>query len=129
MLFQPAPKIIVLHLGGNDLVNKSIFQIQNSINREIKYIRVACPNTILIWVDIIQRRTWQGAVQHMAIEHKRRRINRIGRTSVLKGGPGDHVSCDILASENFFRPDGVHLNDVGLEFYLDHIRDAILKYK
>ena len=56
VLFSPPSEIIVIHLGGNDLTPKSIFEIKNIVFREVKYLRTAFPYTtcIIIWVDILQ---------------------------------------------------------------------------
>lgn len=127
VLFQSPPRAVFIHLGGNDLVSESIFRLKNIINKELCYIRTAFPAATIVWIDIIQRRKWLGASDAKAIEHKRTRINRLGRLIAASGGPSDAITCDIKAGDHFFRNDGVHLNDVGIEFYLDYLRDAILK--
>ena len=91
-------------------------------------MRTAFPVVTIIWIDILQRRVWSGASgEHESVENKRRRVNRWGRYLVRSSGRHDILSPDIDEATNFFRPDGVHLNDVGLEFYLDYVRDALLK--
>ena len=127
LLCKP-PEVIVINLGGNDLSTRSIFQVKNVIQKEIKYLRTAFPVVTIIWIDILQRRVWSGASgDHESVENKRRRVNRWGRYLVRSSGRHDILSPDIDEATNFFRPDGVHLNDVGLEFYLDYVRDALLK--
>lgn len=128
VLFSPPPEIIVIHLGGNDLTSKSIYQIKNIVLREVKYLRTAFPSTIIIWVDILQRRVWPGAVNGWSsIENKRRRVNRWGRYIVRSTGRHDIVVPDLDSATGFWREDGIHLNDVGLEFYLDYLKDSLLK--
>ena len=97
------------------------------MSREVAYLRAAFPNIKFVWVDILQRRVWLGGQSHQAIEAKRVRINRLGRKILKKSGPFKSISVDIKADEGFFRNDGVHLNQVGLEFYLDTLRDVILE--
>ena len=128
VLLGNTPNVIIIHLGGNDLASESVFRLKNIISKEVCYSRTAFPAAILVWVDIIQRRTWVGASDAKAIEKKRVRVNRLGRSLVAARGPSDAVSCDIKAVDNFFRADGVHLSDLGIEFYLDYLRDVILKY-
>ena len=60
------------------------------------------------------------------MDSKRKRLNRFGRYFVSKMG-GGILSVNIdCSTPGFFRPDGVHLSNVGLEFYLDALRDSIL---
>ncbi|KAH3827369.1 hypothetical protein DPMN_129305 [Dreissena polymorpha] len=120
--------IIVVHLGSIDLVNYSVLQIRNIMDREFRYLRAAFPTCLLIWIDILPRRTWPGAANVKAVDNKRRRINRLGRKLVMAAAHGDVLSCDIQQEDGLFRPDGIHLNDVGLEFYLDSLRDTIIKH-
>ena len=128
VLLGTPPSIIVVHLGGNDLVNHSVWQIRNIMDREFRYIRTAFPTCLLIWVDILPRRLWSGADNVKAVDNKRKRINRLGRKLVLASGHGDVLSCDIQQEDGFFGSDGIHLNEVGLEFYLDALRDTIIKH-
>ncbi|XP_045207519.1 uncharacterized protein LOC123559617 [Mercenaria mercenaria] len=128
VLLSSPPKAIIIHLGGNDLTSLSIFQIKNLINREVKYLRTAFPAATIIWINILQKRVWDGAVNPWrTIENKRTRVNRWGRYLVRSSGKHDIVSPDIDSATNFWRQDGVHLNNVGLEFYLDYIRDVLDK--
>lgn len=95
---------------------------------ELLYLREAFPTTIIIWVDILPRRVWgSDPSAYKILENKRSRINRIGRQLVSSLGKFDLVKPDIDSKTAFFRQDGIHLNEVGLEFYLDYLRDAILK--
>jgi len=91
-------------------------------------LRAAFPLVVLVWVDILQRRQWLGAVNPKAIEEKRKRLNRLGRHIFKTTGVSDTIICDMNASEGFFGQDGVHLNDLGKEFYNDYLRDSIIKH-
>lgn len=127
VLLSPSPSVIVLHLGGNDLHELSICKIKRCMTAEVKYLREAFPGAVIIWVDILPRRCWKGAWTLNQMETKRKRVNRLGRCLVKKTGRSDIVCPDIDLETNFFRADGVHLNDVGLEFYLDYLRDSLKK--
>lgn len=90
-------------------------------------MREAFPQTLIIWMDILQKQKWRGATgPGKCIEQKRKRVNQIGRKIVMGSGKGEVVSPDIDAKTAFYRADGVHLNLVGIEFYLDCIQDSIL---
>ena len=34
---------------------------------------------------------------------------------------------DLDSATGFWREDGIHLNEVGMEFYLDYLKDNLLK--
>ena len=128
VLLSSAPSLVIINLGGNDLVNVSVIDLKEMMKSEINYLREAFPQATIIWFDILQRQKWAGANNGwVPIEKKRRRINGIGRYLVCSSGKSDVIKTDIDANTSFFRPDGVHLNDVGLEFYLDYVKDAILR--
>ena len=126
VLFSSAPDIVLVNLGGNDLPYLSLLEIKDSIRREIEYLHDAFPDATLIWMDILQRQRWGDNYQ--MIERKRQRVNRFARQIIAKSVKRFHfIKPDIDSKTPFFRPDGVHLNLVGLEFYLDYVKDAILR--
>lgn len=127
VLLSSPPSIIIIHLGGNDLTSISLIKLKKVIESDITYLRDAFPQTTLIWVDILPRRVWRGALTLKPIESKRKRVNRQGRQIVKLSGKSDTISPDIDTETNFFRDDGVHLNAVGLEFYLFHLKESIIK--
>ena len=129
VLLSEPPRIILVHLGGNDLTTLSLLQLKKAMESEIAYLRAAFPQTMIIWCDILPRKVWRGAANLKAINEKRKRVNRVGRQIVRQSGRGDEILCsEIDLKTNFFREDGVHLNDVGLEFYLDYLREGVLKH-
>lgn len=129
VLLSRPPDIVAINLGGNDLTSSSLTKLRNVIAREIRYLRSALPQARIIWVDILQRLSWMGDYPQQIVERKRRRINRWGRQQVKAGGQWDILTIDIDSSTpGFYAHDGVHLSLVGLEFYLDSLRDVLLKY-
>ncbi|MES9882581.1 MAG: SGNH/GDSL hydrolase family protein [Sedimenticola sp.] len=122
VVFQTVPRLVVVHMGGNDILLETNFRMFNAIRSILRYIRAACPESVIVWVDILQRRQWTTAQ-----EGKRRRVNRYARQQVDRLPKGTHLTMDIdLSTPGFYRPDGIHLSDVGLEFYLDTLRDKII---
>ncbi|WAR11518.1 hypothetical protein MAR_025698 [Mya arenaria] len=107
VLFQSPPRAVFIHLGGNDL--NRLPGRHHSMDRYNSTPQVV------------------GCERCESDRTKRTRINRLGRSIAASGGPSDAIACDIKAGDHFFRNDGVHLNDVGIEFYLDYLRDTILK--
>lgn len=128
LLNQP-PKIVFIHLGVNDFGYTPLHKIRNMIKREIAYFSNGLPNSVLIWVDILQRVRWGGVSTNSKIEAVRKRINRWGTLQVCRHSKHDKLILDIDSrTPGFYIPDGVHLSDVGLAVYLDGIRDKILMY-
>ena len=129
VLFSDSPKLIIIHLGGNDLTLLTTVQIKRCIREEVRYLREAFSETVIVWIDILPRRVWRGAVDGSnVVDRKRNRLNRIGRQIVRASGKHDIVVPDIDVESGFFLDDGVHLNFVGLEFYLDYVKDIIVKH-
>ena len=124
------PKIIALNLGGNDITRAPCTAITNKISKEIRYLRAAFPLATIIWIDIIDRINWRtNQFSRTVINAKRKRLNRHGRSWVKSTGPSDVLSIDIDASTpGFYLADGVHLSEVGLEFYLDALKDVLNKH-
>ena len=125
VLFRSCPKVILFHLGGNDLTKHSLKCIFKIIIEAVTYVHQAFPEVKIIWVDILPRVTWgEHACSLKAIEKKRKRVNQMGRKQ-----SNGHITVDIdVLTLGFFRDDGIHLSDVGLEFYNDAIREGILSY-
>ncbi|KAH3844995.1 hypothetical protein DPMN_087264 [Dreissena polymorpha] len=120
VLFNNAPKVAVIHLGGNDL-KVPLKDLLDIMCAEIRYLRDAWPETILIWTDILDLGSWD-----LQDRRKMRRVNRFGRVEVSSTGKSDYWLPDISADEQgFFRPDGVHLNTLGLHFYLDGLTEFV----
>lgn len=128
VLFQTPPKVILVHLGGNDLCTKSLLQVFNLIRNGLNYLLAAYPDVHYIWVDILQRLHWTSSYQgDVIIERKRQRTNRFGRSLVATCSKGHSLVHDIdIHTPGFFRNDGIHLSNIGLAMYLDATRDKLL---
>ena len=71
--------MIIIHLGGNDLMDTGILPIFDLIHRGINYISRACPDWHYIWVDILQRLHWLDSHDgDVCIEPKCLQVNRYG---------------------------------------------------
>ena len=126
VVFQEPPEIIVVHLGGNDLVKTSNLTLFRNIREGLGYVSDAFPEACILWTDVLQRLEWHSVMGNVSVEKKRRRVNRFGR-QVIRGMPrGEVLQHDIdYNTPGFFRPDGVHLSDVGLDMYLDALMDKL----
>ena len=93
------------------------------MKEKINKIKSVYPDVQLVWVDILQRQQW-GTYNHKAAEKCRIRLNWLGRT-IVPSQLALHPRMDITSKEGFYRPDWVHLNVLGLEFYLDALKDVL----
>lgn len=124
--FQSPPSIFLVHLGGNDVTGLTMTRIFNLISSGLKYVASTFPSCDVIWCDILPRLNWGTYQDKKIADKKRRRINRHGRQVVRSLTKGYILSIDIDGSTpGFFRKDGVHLSDVGLEFFLDSLKDSL----
>jgi len=128
-LFETPPQVLVFHLGGNDLVRHSLRLVFKLVNQTFDYIREAFPDTMLVWVDILPRFNWRAPeAENGKIDQKRKRTNQLGHQVMRRtGGQVLHLDID-LKTRGFFREDGVHLSDVGLDMYLDGLREMLLGF-
>lgn len=124
VMFENQPRAFLLHLGGNDIGSMTICRIFNFIRSGCRYIRAAFPQCTLIWIDILPRLEWGPG---SPTDRKRRRVNRYGRQLIRGEFNGEVVSCDIdNVTPGFYRVDGVHLSQVGLEMLLDALKDKLM---
>jgi len=127
VLFQAPPQVLLLYLGGNDLVAHSLRHVLKLVRETVEYLRSAFPEVALVWVNILPRFKWRAPKdEYRAINNKLKRVNQFGRSMMREeGGRVLDVNID-LKTLGFYRPDGVHLSDVGLDMYLDAIRELLL---
>ena len=122
VLFASPPKVVLIHLGGNDIEHLSCCRIRNLIKSGIRYVHAAFADCRIVWCNILPRLSWAKSGVY---ERKRKRVNRYGR-QLCKSVHGDSLDIDIdVDTAGFFREDGIHLSDVGLEFMLDAVKDKL----
>lgn len=124
-VFDTPPRALCIHLGGNDIESMSLCRIFALMRSGLKYIHAAFVDARLVWVDILPRLTWSRGSKE---DKKRRRVNRFGR-QLCRHLKGDFLSTEIdNLTPGFYRRDGVHLSQVGLEMFLDAIKDKLSSF-
>ncbi|KAM3923058.1 uncharacterized protein RB166_012151 [Leptodactylus fuscus] len=124
--FAPSPVILVLHAGGNDLCFLGVSELITLMRADIDHMSSYFSEVIIVWSEIVPRVTWQGARDAAAVEKSRRTINaRLARFVRSKGGVV--VRHRQLEGDNrrLMRPDGVHLNEIGLDIFLSGLQDGV----
>ncbi|XP_077209517.1 uncharacterized protein LOC143845196 [Paroedura picta] len=120
------PAVLVLHLGGNDLTKMTRVDLKFLIKTDLAALQQLLPNTHLIWSDIVQRRAWRGASSVGKVNRSARKINRaIGKWAAVSGARVIHHFGIVKEDETFYRPDGVHLSDWGMEVWLHDVRATL----
>ena len=124
---HPPPDVLLIHLGSNDLVRIPMERIFTRVISDLQRLTSLLPSTTkLVWSDILQRRSWWGAVDDRAMERKRRRYNRFGGKGAVDRG-GCHIKHgEITVNDpNLFRDDGVHLSDIGNDIFLNSLQGGL----
>ncbi|CAC5401645.1 unnamed protein product [Mytilus coruscus] len=120
----PAPQILTIHLGSNDLGLIKGKKLIEQIRLDIMRLHVLLPNLSLVWSEILPRRYWHLAENQVAINSTRNRVNAAVRNIFKEELNHGLVIChpNIKAQErDLFRHDGVHLSDVGNDVFLNNV--------
>ena len=128
----PAGKtnVICIHLGGNDLVSTPLRKLTKQAQRDINTLAKLCPQTVLIWSDILARVSYRNAESNSKMEKNRKTLNSAMRAHTRNYGgksirhPGINWNMPHL-----FRNDGVHLNDLGNDILLGNLQEAIRSFE
>ncbi|XP_061477771.1 uncharacterized protein LOC133382123 isoform X2 [Rhineura floridana] len=108
------PHVLLIHLGGNDLVQRPGMDLLLKIICDLTWLSRSFPNLLLVWSDMLVRRVWRGAFHPNRIDRSRKWVNRKVRALVLSLG-GAYIPHDRIRfhTPQLFRDDGVHLSEQG----------------
>lgn len=70
---KPPPHFLVLHAGGNDLVNVPTGELCARIQHDIKRLREMLPACTIVWSDVLTRLKYRGCTNIQAMERKCKR--------------------------------------------------------
>jgi hypothetical protein len=120
------PYMLLIHLGGNDLVSTHLGKLTKQAQGDVRTLAMLCPNTVLIWSDVLPRIRYRGATAHNKVEKTRKTFNSSMRAYVRKwsGKSLRHPQIQ-WHSDQHFRPDGVHLNDLGNDILIMNLHHGI----
>ncbi|XP_067323907.1 uncharacterized protein [Anolis sagrei] len=122
----PAPDILLIHLGGNDLGLLKGKALYLHARTDLLKIWERWPHTHIIWSAVIPRLKWPGGGDVRKLEKARKRVNRAIRV-ILTRANGSYIAHDQITHDNnsLYRADGVHLSDSGIDIFLANIQAAI----
>lgn len=131
MLFHPTPEMIVIHLGGNDLVTVRQASLIRRITKRLKHLQSVFPDAFIVWSDILPRKKWKGLKAQTktaleAMDKKRKRINRAGRQAVRAFSLGRVISHEIdTETDGLIKSDGTHLTKIGNAIFILTLQEAL----
>ena len=115
----PPPAMLIIHLGSNDLVRLDEYALRQRVSVMLQDCATWCPTMTIVWSDILPR-VYFGAFLQLAVERKRRTINRWARSQCTKIPNALCLHHPQFQHSDFalFRYDGVHLSLRGNHFSL-----------
>ncbi|XP_054845357.1 zinc finger protein 318-like isoform X2 [Eublepharis macularius] len=117
------PDALVIQLGENDLGTRSGLDLSRSIMDDLGSLLGRYPGMQLFWSDLLERRTWHGAVCPNKVDLARRKVARsVARFVEASGGFVIYHPDITFKLEALFQPDGVHLSSWGQDIWLHGIR-------
>ena len=128
------PKIIIVHLGGNDITSSNTCQIISVLTKSLEYLFSVFSNSMIVWTNILPRLRWRNTPNTPAsaktMDLKRKRINRKMRQITLQHELGRTLNHQAINRDTpgFYHSDGVHLSDVGIEMYLLSLEQSISSF-
>ncbi|KAE8634412.1 hypothetical protein XENTR_v10002299 [Xenopus tropicalis] len=114
---EQLPHIILIHVGGNDLGVYPMKNLIKDMRRDLRDLLSAIQGLILVWLEIIPRNVWRYASSHKAIDRTRIQVNREMSRFIRNIGGIVVRHKNIEYQDNLLGPDGVHFNDIGLDFF------------
>ncbi|XP_029442384.1 E3 ubiquitin-protein ligase TRIM39-like [Rhinatrema bivittatum] len=119
------PRIIVIHLGGNDVGRKSCRELLACIRKDLAQIMIRWPSVKVGWSDIIVRVKckeevlWKKGVKKMN--------QQIGKWLMSQGGFWVRHKWAWDVDDGLFCGDGVLLSEVGLDLFNKAVQEGIEK--
>ncbi|XP_066486081.1 uncharacterized protein [Tiliqua scincoides] len=107
--------VIVVHLGENDLGQRTSMSLRLQARKEFSLLCSWFPGMAILWSNLLLRRMWRGARSVRRIDVTRKQVNDyLGRVVVEQGGAVIRHPAIGFKEPALFHSDGVHLSPVGL---------------
>ena len=135
MMFNPPHVMILVHVGGNDLVTMRQGKLIKNIKKDLQYLASVFSTATckIIWSDILPRKSWRGVEPTQGnldkMNSKRKRINRAGRQVARNLLQGRSIIHEIdITTNGLYKSDGVHLSSIGNDIFLNTFQEALLAF-
>lgn len=128
MITRGHPKILIIHLGGNNIDTVPQLALMQTIREDLIYINSVFSSSLLIWCDILPRQVWRNNKDgdSKLLNLKCKRINRAVHQYMNTLSLGKVVSPHILwYMTELFSNDGVHLSEFGKLTYVQTFKNLL----
>jgi len=134
LLTGKTPETIFIHVGGNNITSNHACKIIRTIKREIKYIIENFESSLVVWIFILPRLSWNSSSEIdycKKMNSKRLTINRTISNYILSFPSGRALNIKSIDTQTpgFFYQDNVHLSQVGYEMLIDAVTETLAKVK
>ncbi|XP_066436079.1 uncharacterized protein [Eleutherodactylus coqui] len=121
-----APDVLVIHAGGNDLGKRRFRDLSRDIRYDFLRLQESYPGIVVVWSKLVPRKLWRGARSEKGLNRARVKLNK--EVSRFVGGKGGiavrHIDLE-KGTGNYWRSDGVHLNDIGMDLWMEGLQEGI----
>ena len=119
------PTVLVLHVETNDLESLTKKNLANTLTN----LWESQKNKTVVWSSILERVFYnsQSPEAQGKIYSRRRASNRYARAlAERRGGKAiSHMNIN-RANLHFYRPDGLHLSNEGLDLFINNLKDGLV---
>ena len=123
------PKMVLIHCGGNDIGIDPCGKLLFNLKFAVYVISKMLPGSMIVYSNILPRRTWRYSNNTDAMERTRKRLNRGLRTYLLQNNSYAiaHPYFDDSYSA-LYDDDGVHLSFIGKDIFINTIQEALFQF-
>lgn len=127
----PKPDILFVHLGGNDIGKTSPDDFVEAVKNDFVSLKNIFPQCLLVWSDILPRKSWRHSEDSLEVNKTRDTINRRvhGIMEELDGYSLSHENIAPTLDPCLYRPDGVHLSGRGIDTFNLNIQDFLVTWE
>lgn len=126
MCSLPAPDILVVHLGGNDLGLVKTLDLFFNIKHDFLLLKRQFPNLVIVFSEIIYRQLWSYDSSMLFLNKIRKRLNKFVAKFMPSVGGSSYRHIDLEGdSSSLFRSDNIHFNDIGLDIFNIGLQNAV----
>ncbi|KAM8852641.1 uncharacterized protein znf318 [Synchiropus picturatus] len=131
LLTWPRPQVLILHLGGNDLSAESPTNLLTSVRKELMSIRSVFPDCLLVWSNILPRRSWAHSSDSHEADLVRTTVNRRIHNifSDLSGSSLTHDNIRCGANTGLYQVNGIQLSQKGIGVFNANLKDFLEKWE
>ncbi|CAI5793588.1 Hypothetical predicted protein [Podarcis lilfordi] len=120
------PRVLILHLGGNDLVEQKGIALTLAARADIENLHALYPAMGIGWSNLLPRLCWRGVSNPSRINYAVKKINRAMRNLMRQIGGFSIPHPTIRAgTAGIFRADRVHLTPFGNDLWLHDLQQIL----